>query len=381
MAIYADKKNGVLTGRWRVELQKGGERYRKRWDSHKEAVEDEKAVLASWAAGEQVDPATRTPSGPEVHTLASVIPLAQQSLWGKIKKPEAAWAHVEYVAAVLGRSTRLDDIDTLSIDKAIMALSKQKLAEGTINRYLSHFRTFLTWCKSRKYRTIPVTEIDFAWRKESTGRIRWITADEEAAIKDYLLGRKHPSGAPQAKAVWGLIYVAIRTGCRLSELLTAEATQINGNRLHLWETKTDTPRTIPMDDETTSVLRNLIRTGTMPTERGLRSWWARVKTALGLDHDDQFVFHVTRHTCATRLVDADVNIFVIKEWMGHKRIETTLRYAHVKPQNLEDALVKVGGLSPVSFDKPRKTVGYNHPHTFPTSGANGAFIHNGMSPR
>lgn len=34
------------------------------------------------------------------------------------------------------------------------------------------------------------------------------------------------------------------------------------------------------------------------------------------------------------MVDGGINVFVIKEWMGHKCIETTLRYAHVKPQIL-----------------------------------------------
>ncbi|PNU02537.1 hypothetical protein A8V01_09165 [Novosphingobium guangzhouense] len=47
-----------------------------------------------------------------------------------------------------------------------------------------------------------------------------------------------------------LIKVAMATGCRRNELLTAEPKQINGTRLHLWETKTDTPRTIPMSEQT-----------------------------------------------------------------------------------------------------------------------------------
>ena len=50
MAIYPDKKDGKLTGRFRVELQRGKERYRRRWDSLKEAQADEKARTAGTAA-------------------------------------------------------------------------------------------------------------------------------------------------------------------------------------------------------------------------------------------------------------------------------------------------------------------------------------------
>ncbi len=48
MSIIADKKNGTLTGRWRVELQRGTERYRKRHDDYKAAKADEDRVRALW---------------------------------------------------------------------------------------------------------------------------------------------------------------------------------------------------------------------------------------------------------------------------------------------------------------------------------------------
>src|SRR3546814_13368112 len=71
--------------------------------------------------------------------------------------------------------------------------------------------------------------------------------------------------------------VAIETGCRRDELLTVELDQINGTRLHLWKTKTDTPRTVPMSQETAALLTELVTSGTMPSRRNLRSWWDRTK--------------------------------------------------------------------------------------------------------
>lgn len=375
MSIYADKKEGKLTGRWRVELQrKGFKTYKKRWDSHSEAVADEKAVLASWDAGVAVDAPGSAPGAPEVHTFDTIIPLAKASMWQSIKDPRSAWAHVDLIAGVIGRTTRLDAVDTLSIDRAIAALQKLGKMDSTINRYLSHFRTFMVWAMKRKYRTIPIEDIEFSWRKETAGRIRWVTADEEEKLRKFLCEK--PRDEPEsglALAVWKAIKIAIETGCRRDELLTVEPDQINGTRLHLWKTKTDSPRTVPMSQETTDMLVDLVRSGTMPTQRGLRSWWGRASEALGLQDDAEFVFHITRHTCATRLVDAGINVFVIKEWMGHKRIETSLRYAHVKPQNLEDALVRVGELKRAALENSRNSANNSLPTPHPTGAGIGHF--------
>jgi len=65
-----------------------------------------------------------------------------------------------------------------------------------------------------------------------------------------------------------------------------------------------------------------------------------MKTVMNLEHDEQFIPHCLRHTCASRLVQRGVPIMVVQEWLGHKTIQMTMRYAHLCPTNLE-AAVKV----------------------------------------
>jgi len=40
-------------------------------------------------------------------------------------------------------------------------------------------------------------------------------------------------------------------------------------------------------------------------------------------------WHALRHTFATRAARAGIDMFKLKNWMGHRKIETTLRYVHV----------------------------------------------------
>jgi len=45
-------------------------------------------------------------------------------------------------------------------------------------------------------------------------------------------------------------------------------------------------------------------------------------------------FHDLRHSSATRLVQSGVDLYVVKELLGHKTITMTMRYAHHYPESL-----------------------------------------------
>lgn len=44
--------------------------------------------------------------------------------------------------------------------------------------------------------------------------------------------------------------------------------------------------------------------------------------------------HVLRHRFATHLMEAGVDIYIIKRWMGHRALSTTGRYMHVTSEHL-----------------------------------------------
>jgi site-specific recombinase XerD len=55
--------------------------------------------------------------------------------------------------------------------------------------------------------------------------------------------------------------------------------------------------------------------------------------------------HKFRHTFASMLVQEDVDLYRVKELMGHRDITTTQRYAHLRPSNLHDAFKSLSSLS------------------------------------
>jgi integrase len=65
--------------------------------------------------------------------------------------------------------------------------------------------------------------------------------------------------------------------------------------------------------------------------------WKSTRKKMGLEKDTQFVLHALRHTCASRLVNKGIDLYVVKEWLGHSTIQVTEKYAHLAPGKLAHA--------------------------------------------
>ena len=68
------------------------------------------------------------------------------------------------------------------------------------------------------------------------------------------------------------------------------------------------------------------------------------------DHRDKVVFHTLRHTFASWLAIQGTPILTIKELMGHKSIEMTMRYAHLIPDQKHHAIKEMINSFAISRD-------------------------------
>lgn len=247
-----------------------------------------------------------------------------------------------------GRDRPLSTIDENLIDDFVAHLIKIGNSNATINRKLSALSKIMRFAADRG--AIPKRpKIDR--RKESQGRIRFLTNDEEAAV----LRLADQWGRPDHRDA---IMVLIDTGLRLSELFALGRRDIDLQRktLTVWMTKTDKPRTIPMTPRVLAILRQRSLShpaGLFPYDQAwMRHTWDQIRSHMGHAADTQFVPHALRHTFVSRLVQIGVHLVTVKELAGHKSLQTTMRYAHLAPSNLTDAIALLAQRNAVESPGP-----------------------------
>jgi len=134
-----------------------------------------------------------------------------------------------------------------------------------------------------------------------------------------------------------MIRTAFYTGMRFGEL--RRAVVIDG-ALHLADTKNGDRRSIPAHPRITTCLRYLPLTA---NPRTLQAGWQRARGACNLDH---IHLHDLRHSAASEMVNAGVDLYTVGAVLGHKDQRSTARYSHLTAHTLTDAVLKIGKRKP-----------------------------------
>ena len=167
---------------------------------------------------------------------------------------------------------------------------------------------------------------------------RWLSEQEEISLL-------------KASLPWlrEIIIFALHSGMRQNEILSLKWTQVDLKRrtVTLLVTKNKEKRTIPLNKTLIDLLQSIgkIRSisgyvfvsqvGTRIDASNLRRTFELAKKVAGIE---DFRFHDLRHTFATRLVQAGVDLYVVKQLLGHKSITMTMRYAHHNPESLRSGV-------------------------------------------
>jgi integrase len=139
-----------------------------------------------------------------------------------------------------------------------------------------------------------------------------------------------------------IVITALNTGMRKSEILNLKWDNVDLKHgfILLNRTKNNERREIPINLTLKRTLQGITRRLGVPyvffdskTGNPYQNVKRSFATALRRAKITDFHFHDLRHTFASQLVMAGVDITTIKELLGHKSLTMTLRYAHLAPSH------------------------------------------------
>lgn len=233
---------------------------------------------------------------------------------------------------------RLSEI-TYSMVADLHASVTKAGAPTSANRAVALLRTMLNfaikpleWIEKN-----PAEGVEF---NEEEKRQRYATDAEAAAIELELLKheKKHPG-------VVAFIRLLILTGARKGEIASAKWSDIHGSCIVLKKHKTDKKgklRLIRLSAEAQAVLAKLPKTdGTITGIQNPSKLWQQIRTDVGCP---DLRIHDLRHSYAAAAISAGVDLKGIKELLGHDRLETTDRYAHLMEDAAAATAQKIGDL-------------------------------------
>ncbi|PYR87999.1 MAG: integrase [Acidobacteria bacterium] len=214
-----------------------------------------------------------------------------------------------------------------------------------------------------------------ALREDKTGRLRYLSVDEERRLRQALEARdllrrqdresanawrrargyeEWPAYGEYTDNLRPMVILSLDTGMRFGELCALRWADVQMDLAFLTvrgvTAKNGTTRHIPLNAEALEVLRTWhpaeIDDSTFVFSGRTDDPIVDIKTAwLPLVREQaniaNFRFHDLRHTFASKLVMAGVDLNTVRELLGHADIKMTLRYAHLAPEHKAAAVAKL----------------------------------------
>lgn len=177
-------------------------------------------------------------------------------------------------------------------------------------------------------------------RNPDNGRIRWLSQEEEAGLRA-VIRADCPEHEPELDIA---LYTGLRQGSQYR--LRWEDVDLERRQIVIVRAKNGRPHYAPINSAAMAALLRLktlagdspwavVNADTTKSRyKGLprrkpRNWFESAVAKAGISG---FHWHDLRHTFASRLVMAGVDLRTVQELMGHRTIQTTCRYAHLAPK-------------------------------------------------
>ena len=346
---------------WQVDLRVEDHRIRRSFKSMESAERYEKEILSRAKIGLNVTDLITSPL--KNATIEGLAETVYEKHWKGTSNGLDAHRNVDLIMRIVGKKLPVTDITTVVIDDLVQNFKDHGNSNSTINNKMSALMVCLKFAHKRGW----IDRLPFYERfKLAEGRLRYFSLEEEDMLYDTSnrLGQFEFSGFIRT-----LVETGLRTG-ELTRIVYKDIVYREGRwLLHVWhrggigkvvnKTKNGEMRVVPLDEKIVKIIQQKWKTlddtntelekCTLSQEHRdtllwdysrsqIRTQWNNIRNVLGRMDDEEFVPHLCRHTCASRLVQAGVPIMHVQKWMGHKSIQITLKYAKLAPQQLYEAL-------------------------------------------
>jgi site-specific recombinase XerD len=173
-------------------------------------------------------------------------------------------------------------------------------------------------------------------KTENNSKVRFLSHEEEIRLRAVITNPRHLDA----------LDISLNSGMRQSEQFSLRWHQVDLElkQLHLPKTKTGKPRHIPLNATAVTAFERLKVVGdgkasspVFPNGRedgspvqGARGWFKDAVERAGIA---EYTWHCNRHTFASRLVQADVNLRTVGDLLGHRTAQMVMRYSHLAPEH------------------------------------------------
>ena len=245
---------------------------------------------------------------------------------------------------VLG-GKRLDEVTRLDVAELHRALRKMP---SLANRAVKILSKMFSLAEGWGWVTPGVNPCRSVRKYREGARERFLTPEEWRRLGQ-AMREAEAYGAVQARVIAALRLLML-TGCRRQEIVTLQWDDVDrtARELRLRKTKTG-PRMVPLTPPAERVLDSIDRVEGNPwvfpaRKRGacishLQYHWNRIRDRAGLE---DVRIHDLRHSYASRALALGESLTMIGRLLGHTKVATTARYAHLAHDSEKAAASRVG---------------------------------------
>ena len=226
--------------------------------------------------------------------------------------------------AILGASTEVKTITDKKVNEYLQELIKRGNEPATINAKLAYLSKVLNY--ARRVNLIEYKPY-IPTQKIIATKDKFITKSEYEKMINYAL-------ANNLQELYWVIVIGYNTGMRISNIIAILPEDIENGYIRIYHNKTNNPYSVPMNDTIKKLMQNF--TGFTMNYRQIQYRFDLMIKELNLDK--RITIHTLRHTTCSKLVEEGVPLPVVQALMNHKRISTTMRYNHLKNEQLENAV-------------------------------------------